>query len=89
MNELKNWTDVTRGLYRYVIAAGVCYEIHIMGWRKDCAVETAHARLYLVGDWVHSSGVDYFEREGLHEGSVYSCIKAASQDNEANNKDLK
>ena len=28
MAELKNWNEVTMGLYRYVIAPKVCYEIH-------------------------------------------------------------
>lgn len=29
IKELKNWKEVTKGLYRYVISAGAAYEIHI------------------------------------------------------------
>lgn len=30
MTDLKNWTEVTKGLYRYVLAANAAYEIHIL-----------------------------------------------------------
>ena len=27
MIKLENWTEITKGLYRYVVAASCCYEI--------------------------------------------------------------
>lgn len=27
IRELKNWTEITKGLYRYVVGASVCYEM--------------------------------------------------------------
>ena len=51
MNNLENWTEITKGLYRYVVSAGCCYEIHIMYHAKDTDILTANASLYIVGDW--------------------------------------
>ena len=45
------WTEITKGLYRYVVAASCCYEIHIMYHAKDTDILTANASLYIVGDW--------------------------------------
>ena len=49
MNELQNWTEVTRGLYRYIVASKVCYEIHIIYHEEDTDILTARANLYIVG----------------------------------------
>ena len=49
MKNLENWTEVTRGLYRYVIAAKVCYELHILHWDFETDILTAKASVYLVG----------------------------------------
>lgn len=51
MKDLKNWTEVTKGLYRYVIAANVCYELHILHWDFDTDILTAKASVFLAGDW--------------------------------------
>ena len=50
MIKLENWKEVTKGLYRYVVSAGCCYEIHIMYHAKDTDILTANASLYIVGD---------------------------------------
>lgn len=85
MSELKNWTEVTRGLYRYVVAAKVCYEIHILYHAYGTDILTAKASLYLVGCWNGKSG-GYFERECLlSEQPVFECLKMAQKDNEENN----
>ena len=62
MKNLKNWTEVTRGLYRYVIAAKVCYELHILHWDFETDILTAKASVYLVGNWAQSNGNSFFER---------------------------
>lgn len=87
MNNFKNWTEVTKGLYRYVIGANVCYEIHILTWCFDTDILTAKASLYLVGDWIQSDGNSFFERETiLAEQPVFMCLEAAQKDNDKNNK---
>ena len=86
MNDLQNWTEVTRGLYRYVIAPYVCYEIHIL--YHDCATDilTAKANLYIVGKW-HTEEGSSFERECLmSEQPVLECLAEAVKDNDENNK---
>ena len=87
MTELKNWKEVTKGLYRYVIAASVCYEIHILYHAENTDILTAKASLFLVGDW-HSckTSQSWFERERLlAEQPVFECLKAAQKDDEENN----
>jgi len=85
MLELKNWNEVTTGLYRYVIAAKVCYEIHVFHHDEGTDILNAEASLFLVGLWRGERG-GYFERECLLEGlPVFECLKMAQKDNEENN----
>ena len=82
MIKLENWTEVTKGLYRYVCSA-CCYEIHIMYHAKETDILTANASLYIVGDWTTSNGhCSYFERELLIKGSVAACLEKAVEDEE-------
>ena len=86
IKELGSWTEVTRGLYRYVIAEKVCYEIHILYWADDADILTAKANLYLVGNWTripeHQS---FFSREILlAEQPVFECLAAAEKDYKEN-----
>lgn len=81
MNDLKTWTEITKGLYRYVIAANVCYEIQILHWDFDTDILTAKASLFIVGDWRQTNGNSYFERECLlSEQPVFECLDAAMSD---------
>lgn len=83
---LANWTEVTKGLYRYVIAANVAYEIHIIYWESDTDILTAKASLYIVGDWRQYDGKSFFERELLlEEQPVFECLVAAEKDDKENN----
>lgn len=50
MRDLKNWLEITKGIYRHVISANVAYEIHINYWDMDTNILTANASLYIVGD---------------------------------------
>ena len=82
MKDLKNWTEVTKGLYRYVIAANVCYELHILHWDFDTDILTAKASVFLAGDWRQTNGNSFFEREAiLEEQPVFECLAAAEKDN--------
>ena len=85
MNKLENWNEKTRGLYRYVICTGACYEIHIVHWCHKTDILTAKARLYIVGDWRDKDGTNLFERELLLENTVQECLEYAVKDNAENN----
>lgn len=86
MNEFKNWTEITKGLYRYVIAANVAYEIHILSWFHNTDILTAKASLYLVGDWCNKTNGSYFERDCLlSKQPVFECLEAAVKDDKENN----
>ena len=81
MRDLKNWTEVTKGLYRYVISDDCCYEIHIMHHAKDTDILTANASLYIVGDWTTANGYcSYFERELLLNGPLMACLEKVEVD---------
>lgn len=86
MNNFENWKEVTLGLYRYAIAPGACYEIHIIYWDKSTNIKTAKANLFIVGDWRNNkSGQQTVEREELlHEQPVFECIEASMKDQKDN-----
>ena len=81
MIKLENWTEITKGLYRYVVSAGCCYEIHIMYHSKDTDILSADASLYIVGDWTNAENKSkFFERELLLTGTLLSCLEKAVED---------
>lgn len=83
IRELKNWTEITKGLYRYVVAASVCYEIHIMYHATGTDILTANASLYIVGDWTNLEDTSrFFERKLLLNGSVMACLEKTAEDEE-------
>lgn len=87
INDLKNWTEVTKGLYRYVIGANACYEIYILYWSSGTDILTAKASLYLVGDWRQGNRNSFFERERLLDSKpVFECLEAAVKDDKENNQ---
>lgn len=79
LNKLENWKEVTRGLYRYVIAASACYEIYILHWDHETDLLSANCNLYVVGTWRDSSGT-FFERELLLTGPMAACLQKAVED---------
>ena len=91
MDNLNNWEEVTKGLYRYVIATNVSYEIHIKYWDHADSLENATSELFLVGDWHHiKDSKNTTERELLSpkdkEITLKECILLAVQDNKENNE---
>lgn len=87
MNKFENWHEVTRGLYRYVIAAKCAYELYILHWDYETDILTAKASVYLVGEWSQSNGNSFFERELiLAEQPVFECLEAAMKDDKENNQ---
>lgn len=87
LNDFEAWNEVVKGIHRYVISAGACYEIHILYHAKDTDILTAKASLYVVGDW-NSNGQSFFERECLLcEQPVFECVKKAVEDYKENCKE--
>lgn len=86
INNLDNWYEVTRGLYRYVVAAKVCYELHVLYWEDGTDILTAKSSLYIVGNWTSIPGhISFFSREILlAEQPVFECLKAAEKDYKEN-----
>ena len=83
MSKLENWTEVTKGLYRYVISDGYCYEIHIKYHAKETDILSANASLYIVGDWTTSDdNCSYFERKLLLNGPLMVCLGKVIEDEE-------
>lgn len=82
---LKDWNEVTKGLYRYVIGANAAYEIHIMYWNHKTDILLARAILYIVGDWNTKDGA-ITERESLLTNApVIACLGKAVEDYKENN----
>lgn len=78
ISNLNEWKEVTRGLYRFVLSAGACYEIHIIYHNHKTDILSAKASLYIVGDWRDKEGNTFFERECLEENSMLSaCLEKA------------
>ena len=82
IKNLEKWKEVTKGLYRYVVAANACYEIHILYHADETDIMTAKASLFIVGDWNSMCGNgSFFERECLmKEQPVFECLNCAYED---------
>ena len=88
IQELNNWKEVTRGLYRFVVGASVAYEIHILYHAEETDILTAKASLYLVGEW-KEAGARCFVLERkllLGEQPVFECLREAKKDYKKNFK---
>lgn len=85
MKDFKNWREISKGYYRYVISSNVAYEIFIEYWLHDTPIETAKASLCLVGDW-YCNKVRTTEREWLaKELPVQELLEIAYKDDKENN----
>ena len=79
--ELKDWKEVTKGIYVNPISANAAYEIHIKYWDMK-----TNAELYIVRDWHEKDGRNIREREILLDyASVMDCIWKAVEDDKENN----
>lgn len=92
IDDIKNWKEVTRGIFRYVIAAGAAYEIHILYLSHKTDLLDANAKLFIVGTWYKQEKGCFFKREELTSHAVVStvreCLELAKRDNEENNNNL-
>lgn len=83
---LKDWKEVTKGIYVNPISENAAYEIHIKYWDMKTDILSANAELYIVGDWHEKDGRNIREREILLDSaSVMACIGKAIEDDKENN----
>lgn len=87
IKEFKNWTEISKGYYLYVISSNVAYEIIVEYWNHSTPIETAKASLCLVGDWRNKDGSNTLEREWLgKELPICKLLNIAYKDDVENNK---
>lgn len=87
MNNINNWTEISKGYYRYAIGPNLAYEIIIECWYHDTPIETAKGSLCIVGVWRNPGAPSSTEREWiLKEQPVQHLLEAAVKDNDINNK---
>ena len=81
---LKDWKEVTKGIYVTPIATNVAYEIHIKYWDMETDILSANASLYIVGDWHAKDGKNTRERELLVDSApVMACLEKALEDDKS------
>lgn len=79
---LKDWKEVTKGIYRYLVSANVAYEIYINYWGTGTDILSANASLYMH----YKDKTNAMRRECLAESMpVMACIGAAIEDDEEYN----
>ena len=84
--ELKDWKEVTKGIYVNPTSANAAYEIHIKYWDMKTDILSANAELYIVRDWHEKDGRNIREREiQLDYASVMDGIWIAVEDDKENN----
>lgn len=86
MIDPQSWREIDKGYYRFVYAAGACYEIMVT-FSKNCDIDDlndAMATLYSTGTWRNEDGKSVFEREQLFQGTITECMFAAKKDYEEN-----
>lgn len=72
---------ISKGYFRYVIAANVAYEIIIEYLEHGTPIETAKASLCLVGDWRTRENLNFTEREWLgKELPICELLEIAEKD---------
>lgn len=78
IGDLKKWTEIGKGIYRYDVVDIVCFEIHIKYHAKDTDILAANASLYMASDWSNSKdNLNFFERKLLLNGPVMACLEKA------------
>ncbi len=84
---LKNWTEITSGLYRYVLSKKCAYELHILCWASRTDILTALASLYLVEDFTEDKANGCFARTRIvNERPVFICLQNAVTYDKENKK---
>lgn len=93
MKDFKNWMEISKGYYRYVISSNVAYEIFIEYLDHNTPIKPAKASLCfvktslcLVENW-YRNRVSMTEREWLgKELPLQELLDIAYKDNKEKNK---
>lgn len=84
LENLGNWIEITKGLYKYALTKDSSYEIHVLHHPEGEDIMEAKASLYIIGYWqtYNVAGINrYFKRECLlPEGTVLECILESMKD---------
>lgn len=81
MNDLNNWDELTKWLYRYIISRNEWYELHILGHYLDSPFLTSRANLYHSSISQDRYGNYLFEKKCvLSEQPVQECLEFARID---------
>lgn len=84
LENLGNWSEVTKGIYKYALTEDVSYEIHLLHQPEGGDLMTAKASLYLAGYWKDYNVAEinsYFKRECLlAEATVFECMLESLKD---------
>lgn len=85
IQNFENWMEISKGYYRYVVAANACYELMVI--RKESKTGPDLYSLYVTGEWRDGVQSPYFERKCLrHCKTLSECLKKAANDYESNLK---
>lgn len=83
IQKFENWTEISKGYWRYVVAANACYEL--MAVQQGAKTGPDYYALYVTGEWRDRDGSPYFKRECLKScESLADCLYAAQEDYDAN-----
>ena len=73
MKDIKNWSEVTKGLYSYFITPNSTCEIRVLHWYHGTDIMSSICDLYVVGEYIDGC-VSYFKRELLLTGPMLTCL---------------
>lgn len=83
IRDFKNWTEVSRGYYRYVVGANACYEI--IAVQEGAKTGPDYYSLYVTGVWRDPTETQFFKRECLASCEYLDkCLEFAEKDFEQN-----
>lgn len=86
MKYFRNWTEVSKGYFKYVIDANFAYEIFIEYWSHDTPIETARASLCVIGVWRNKTPINTTERKWIAKDlPICELVKIAYEDDTINN----
>lgn len=80
IKSLENWSEITKGFYRFIVAPKVCYEICITYKPDKYDIAKSISNLYFTGEWIMMDGSVVFIRELMRCSSLKQCLSTAADD---------
>ena len=87
IKSLENWSEITKGFYRFIVAQKVCYEICVMYKPDKCDIAESIANLYFTVEWIMTDGSVVFMRSVMHYGLLKQCLSTAADDYEQSSQE--